>query len=56
MVCGHHRVPWAISLMIRGRSMAHADSVGAVILEARVGTAAGTGNRLMRVVVLSAYP
>ena len=45
-VSGHHRVPWAISLVIRGRGTAQSGTPGAVILAARIGTLAETADRL----------
>ncbi len=41
-VSGPRRLPWAISLVIRGRGTAQSGTPGAVILVARIGTSAQT--------------
>jgi len=48
-VSGHHRVPSAISLVIRGRGTAQSGTFGAVILEVRMGSPADTVDRRPRV-------
>src|SRR5262249_36046872 len=37
-VNGHHRVPWAITSVIRGRCTTHSGTSGAVILDVRTGS------------------
>ena len=37
-VSGHHRAPWAISLVIRWRGTAQSGTFGAVILDVRMGS------------------
>jgi hypothetical protein len=53
-VSGHHRVPCAISLVIRGRDTAQHGTPGAVILAATIGTPAETAGRRARVASRSA--
>src|SRR4029077_11978135 len=48
-VSGHHRVPSATSFVIRGRCTAQSGTFGAVILDARMGSAADPDDRLPRV-------
>ena len=43
-----HRLPWAISMVIRGRGTAQSGTPGAVILAARIGTSAETVGLLAR--------
>ncbi len=45
MVSGHHRVPSAISPVIRGRGTAQSGTFGAVILDVRMGSLADTTDR-----------
>ncbi|SRR6266566_2286502 len=47
-VSGHHRVPSAISAVIRGRRTAHSGTSGTVILDVRIGSPAGPADRLVR--------
>jgi hypothetical protein len=47
-VSGHHRLPWAISLVIRGRGTTQSGTPGAVIFAARIGTSAETAGLLAR--------
>src|SRR6266550_3892290 len=47
-VSGHHRVPSAISPVIRGRRTAHSGTSGTVILDVRIGSPAGPADRLVR--------
>src|SRR6516165_10246355 len=42
-VSGHHRVPRAISSVIRGRRTAHGGRLGIVTLDARIGSPADAG-------------
>ena len=44
-VSGHHRVPSAISLVIRGRDTAQSETLGTVILDVRTGSLANTAGR-----------
>ena len=44
-VSGHHRLPWAISSVIRGRGTAQSGTPGAVIFDARTGTPPETAGR-----------
>src|SRR5215472_3604339 len=52
-VSGLHRVPWAISFVIRGRCTAHSGTPGAVIFDARIGWLAETADRPARVTRLA---
>src|SRR5258705_8775120 len=49
IVSGHHRVPSAISLVIRGRGTAQCGTSGGVIFEVRIGSPPDTAARRPRV-------
>src|SRR5689334_3581319 len=49
IVSGHHRVPSAISLVIRARGTAQCGTSGGVIFEVRIGSPEGTVARRPRV-------
>ena len=51
MVSGHHRMPWVISVVTRGRWTAQSGTFGAVILEARIGSPWEAAGRLEVVTV-----
>src|ERR1035441_4322163 len=53
-VSGHHRLPSAISLVIRGRGTAQPGTPGAVILDASTGTPAETPGHLAGAATCSA--
>jgi hypothetical protein len=54
-VSGHHRLPWAISSVIRGRGTAQPGTPGAVIFAARIGASAETAGLLARAACLATW-